>query len=103
MRSFGVDVHQSSVLIPLLLIAMLGSLFTEFRTDCPKLLLYKDDLVIKAEYMEELLVKLDGEESTCEHIIWSQVKWSLEFKCTKCMWHKLLNDGRWIRQHWIKI
>ena len=60
MRSFCVDVHQSSVLIPLLLIAMLGALFTEFRTDCPKLLLYKDDLVIKAEYMEELLVKLDA-------------------------------------------
>ena len=60
MRSFGVDVHQSSVLIPLLLIAMLGALFTEFRTDCPNLLLYTDDLVIKAEYMEELLVKLDA-------------------------------------------
>ena len=60
MRSFGVDVHQSSVLIPLLLIAMLGALFTEFRTDCPKLLLYKDDLVVKAEDIAELLVKLDA-------------------------------------------
>ena len=53
MRSFGVDVRQSSVLIPLLLIAMLGALFTE-------LLLYKDDLVIKAGYMEELLAKFDA-------------------------------------------
>ena len=60
MRSFGVDVRQSSVLIPLLLIAMLGALFTEFNTDCQKLLLYKDDLVIKAEYMEELLAKFDA-------------------------------------------
>ena len=59
-RSFGVDVHQGSVHIPLLLIVMKEALFTEFRTDCPWLLLYKDDLVIKAEYMEELLVKLDA-------------------------------------------
>ena len=31
-RSFGVDVHQGSVLIPLLLIVMKEALFTEFRT-----------------------------------------------------------------------
>ena len=45
----------------------------EFRIDCPLLLLYKDDLVIKAESMEELLVEcievLEGEVSTCEHKI----------------------------------
>ena len=34
-RSFVVDVHQESVLIPLLLIVMQEALFTEFRTDCP--------------------------------------------------------------------
>ena len=34
-RSFGIDVHQGSVLIPLLLIVMKEALFTEFRTDCP--------------------------------------------------------------------
>ena len=45
---------------------------------------------------------LEGEGSTCEHKIWSHIKWSLECKCTKCMWHKLLNDGRWRRQHLIK-
>ena len=32
----------------------------EFRTGCQYLLLNKDDLVIKAESMKELLVKLDA-------------------------------------------
>ena len=45
----------------------------EFRTDCPLLLLYKDDLVIKAGSTEELLVEClevsEGEGSTCEHKI----------------------------------
>ena len=83
---------------------MLGSLFTEFRTDCPKLLLYKDDLVHGGIAGEVgCMAVLEGEESTCEHKIWNHAKWSLEFKCTKCMWHKLLNDGRWIRHHRIKI
>ena len=36
------------------------ALFTEFRTDCKLLLLYKDNQVIKAESKEELLVKLDA-------------------------------------------
>ena len=56
-RSLGVVVHQGSVLIPLLLIVRQEALFTKFRTDCPLLLLYKDDLVIKAESMKELLVE----------------------------------------------
>ena len=72
-RSLGVVVHQGSVLIPLLLIVRQEALFTEFRTYCSLLLLYKDDLVIKAESMEELLVEcmkvLEEEESTCEHKI----------------------------------
>ena len=72
-RSLGVVIHQGSVLIPLLLIVRQETLFMEFRTDCLLLLLYKYDLVIKAEYMEELLVEcmkvLEGEGSTCEHKI----------------------------------
>ena len=68
-RSFGVDVHQGSVLIPLFLIVMLEALFTKPRTDCPLLLLYKDDLVIKPGSIEELLVEcievLEGEGFTC--------------------------------------
>ena len=55
-KFFGVDVHRGSVLTPLLLIVMQDALITEFRTDCT----YKYDLVIKAESMEELLVKLDA-------------------------------------------
>ena len=70
-RSLGFVVNQGSVLIPLLLIFRQEALFTEFRTNCPLLLLYNDDLVIKAESMEELLVEcmkvLEGEGSTCEH------------------------------------
>ena len=36
----------------------MGTLSREFRTGCPWELLYADDLMISAESMEELLVKL---------------------------------------------
>ena len=59
-EEFGVKVgvHQGSVLSPLLFIIVLEALSREFRTGCPWELLYADDLMISAESMEELLVKL---------------------------------------------
>ena len=54
----GVGVHQGSVLSPLLFIIVLEALSREFRTGCPWELLYTDDLMISAESMEELLVKV---------------------------------------------
>ena len=54
----GVGVHQGSVLSPLLFIIVLEALSREFRTGCPWELLYADDLMISAESMEELLVKM---------------------------------------------
>ena len=69
----GVGVHQGSVLSPLLFIIVLEALSREFRTGCPWELLYADNLMISAESMEELLVKVqtwnrDGEKGpTCEH------------------------------------
>ena len=59
-EEFGVavSVHQGSVLSPLLFIIVLEALSREFRTGCPWELLYADDLMISAESMEELLVKL---------------------------------------------
>ena len=54
----GVCVHQGSVLTPLLFIIVLEALSREFRTGCPWELLYADDLMISAESMEELLVKV---------------------------------------------
>ena len=59
-KEFGVavSVHQGSVLSPLLFIIVLEALSREFRTGCPWELLYADDLMISAESMEELLVKL---------------------------------------------
>ena len=70
----GVGVHQGSVLSPLLFIIVLEALSREFRTGCPWELLYADDLMISAESMEELLVKVqtwktrDGEKGpTCKH------------------------------------
>ena len=59
-EEFGVKVgvHQGSVLSPLLFIIVLEALSREFRTGCPWELLYADDLLISAESMEELLVKL---------------------------------------------
>ena len=57
---FGVKVgvHQGSVLSLLLFIIVLEALSREFRTGCPCMLLYADDLMISAESMKELLVKL---------------------------------------------
>ena len=59
-EEFGVavGVHQGSVLSPLLFIIVLEALSREFRTGCPWELLYADDLMISAESIEELLVKL---------------------------------------------
>ena len=54
----GVGVHQGSVHSPLLFIIVLEALSREFRTGCPWELLYADDLMISAESMEELLVKV---------------------------------------------
>ena len=54
----GVGAHQGSVLSPLLFIIVLEALSREFRTGCPWELLYADDLMISAESMEELLVKV---------------------------------------------
>ena len=59
-EEFGVKVgvHQGSVPSPLLFIIVLEALSREFRTGCPWELLCADDLMISAESMEELLVKL---------------------------------------------
>ena len=54
----GVGVHQGSVLSPLLFIIALEVQSREFCTGCPWELLYADDLMISAESMEELLVKV---------------------------------------------
>ena len=62
----GVGVHQGSVLSPLLFIMVLEALPREFRTGCPWELLYADDLMISAESMEELLVKLKTWKSEME-------------------------------------
>ena len=67
-EEFGVGVHQGSVLSPLLFIIVLEALSREFRTGCPWELLYADDLMISAESMEELLVKVKTwKTETCEH------------------------------------
>ena len=54
----GVGLHKGSVLSPLLFIIVLEALSREFRTGCLWELLYADDLMISAESMEELLVKV---------------------------------------------
>ena len=53
-----VGVHQGSVLSPLLFIIVMEALSREFRVSCPWELLYADDLVISAETLEDLLIKL---------------------------------------------
>ena len=71
----GVGVHQGSVLSPLLFIIVLEALSREFRTGCPWELLYADDLMISAESMEELLVKVqtwktEMEKKGLRDVIW---------------------------------
>ena len=54
----NVGVHQGSVLSPLLFIMVLEALSQEFSTGCPWELFYADDIVIMAESMNDLLVRL---------------------------------------------
>ena len=53
-----VNVHQGSVLSPLLFVIVLEALSMDFRTGCPWGILYADDLMVSAQSMDELLVKL---------------------------------------------
>ena len=53
-----VDVHQGSVLSPLFFVVVLEALFMELRTGCPWEILYADDLMVSAQSIDELLVKL---------------------------------------------
>ena len=62
----GVVVHQGSVLSPLFFITVLEALSREFCTGCPWELLYADDLMISAESMEELLVKVKTPKTEME-------------------------------------
>ena len=57
-------VHQGSVLSPLLSIIVLEALSREFRTSCPRELLYADDLVLIADTMDELLSNLGNWKKT---------------------------------------
>ena len=54
----SVGVHQRSMLSPLLFIIVMEALSCEFRTGCPWELLFADDLVIVAESLGELKVRL---------------------------------------------
>ena len=54
----GVGVHQGSALSRLLLIIVFEATSREFHTGCLWELLYADNLMISAESIDELLVKL---------------------------------------------
>ena len=54
----SVGVHQGSVLSPLLFIIVMEALSCEFRTGCPWELLYTNNLVIVAESLGELTVRI---------------------------------------------
>ena len=54
----SVEVRQGTVLSPLLFIIVMEALSREFRTGCPWELLYADDLVIVAELLGELKIRL---------------------------------------------
>ena len=53
-----VGVHQGSVLSPLLFVIVLEALSMELRTGCPWEILYAENLMVSAQSMDELLVKL---------------------------------------------
>ena len=58
--------HQGSVLSPILFVIVLEALSREFRDSLPWEVLYGDDLVIMAETMEELSIKLENWKSGME-------------------------------------
>ena len=53
-----VGVHQGSVLSPLLFFNVLEALTMEFRTGCLWKILYAEDLMVRAQSIDELLAKL---------------------------------------------
>ena len=53
-----VGVYQGSILSSLFFVIVLETLFLEFRTDCSWGILYADDLIVQAQYMDKLLAKL---------------------------------------------
>ena len=59
-----VGLHQGSGPCPLHFIIVLEALFSEFRkAGCPWELLFADDLMIRSESMEEMLIKVRTEKS----------------------------------------
>ena len=62
----SVGVHQGSVLSPLLFIIVIEALSRESRIGCPWELLYADDLVIVAESLEKLKIRLRNWKSGLE-------------------------------------
>src|SRR5207245_3229491 len=61
-----VEVHQGSVLSPLLFIVVLAALSRRFTVGLPYELLYADELVLMADSMEELTVKLEKWKESLE-------------------------------------
>ena len=61
-----VGVHQGSVLSPLLFVIVLEALSMEFCTGCHWEILYADDLMVRAQSMDEVLVKLRTWKSEME-------------------------------------
>ena len=61
-----VGLHQGSVLSPLLFIIVLEALSRDFRTGCPKELLYADDLALVSESLDGLVEKLKVWKSEIE-------------------------------------
>ena len=59
-NSFDVQmgVHQGSVFSLLLFVILLETLSLKFRTGCSWKILYADDLMVSAQSMDKLLVKL---------------------------------------------
>ena len=62
----SVGVHQRSLLSPLLFIIVMEALSRDFRIGCPWELLYAHDLVIVAESLEELKIRLKNWKSRLE-------------------------------------
>ena len=62
----SVEVHQGSVLRETLFVIVMEALSREFRTGCPRELLYAEDLVIVAESLSELKVRLKNSKDGLE-------------------------------------
>ena len=90
-----VGVHQGSVLSPLLFIIVLEAISKEFCTGLPWEMLYADDLVIAADTVEELTIRVERWKSNLESKGLRVNMGKTKVLCSGKDLNVLVNSGKW--------